>query len=468
MNNNTKALKSGIWYTISNFLTKSVGFLVTPIFTRLLTHEEFGLYNNYASWLGILTIIVTLYLESTFISARFEFEKSFDEYIFSVLGLSTISALLWLLLVNCFKSQFSELMGLDNIYINCMLVYLIFLPAVHMFQARERYYFQYKMTVFISMLVTVGTAVVSVLFVLSFNDRLKGRILGSAAPTIIIGIVLYYVLFRRGKRINIDYWKYALPICIPYIPHLLSLTILNSVDRIMINRICGSADNALYSLAYTCGSIITILITSMNSAFAPWLGEKLHERKEHEIRDFANIYIFVFCVASIGIMLASPEVLMILGGKTYQAAVYVMPPITCGCVFQFMYTMFVNIEQFNKKTVGMAIASMTAALLNYILNAIYIPRFGYVAAAYTTLVGFLFLLLAHMFLVSRIGFGHVYNYKFVIVTAVTMIAVTAMVNWLYRVPIFRYSVVAFYLIVLSALVYRFRGYLVKFKNTLKK
>ena len=34
-NNNVKALKSGIWYTAANFLTKSIGFITTPIFTRL-------------------------------------------------------------------------------------------------------------------------------------------------------------------------------------------------------------------------------------------------------------------------------------------------------------------------------------------------------------------------------------------------------------------------------------------------
>ena len=69
-NNNVKALKSGIWYTAANFLTKSIGFITTPIFTRLMTHDEFGLYNNFTSWTSTLTILVTLNLTSTFISAR--------------------------------------------------------------------------------------------------------------------------------------------------------------------------------------------------------------------------------------------------------------------------------------------------------------------------------------------------------------------------------------------------------------
>lgn len=70
--NNEKALKSGVWYTVANFIMKGIGFITTPIFTRLLSHSEFGLYSNYASWLQTFTMFVTLNLASTFISARFD------------------------------------------------------------------------------------------------------------------------------------------------------------------------------------------------------------------------------------------------------------------------------------------------------------------------------------------------------------------------------------------------------------
>ena len=100
---NVKAFKSGIWYTASNFLVKGIAFLTTSIFSRLLTKADFGLYNNYISWLSIATILVTLNLDSTLISARYDYEKRFDEYIFSVLALSTISTAIWFVVVNCWR-----------------------------------------------------------------------------------------------------------------------------------------------------------------------------------------------------------------------------------------------------------------------------------------------------------------------------------------------------------------------------
>ena len=72
-----------------------------------------------------------------------------------------------------------------------------------------------------------------------------------------------------------------------------------------------------------------------------------------------------------------------------------------------------NIEQYKKKTVGMAIASISAAGLNYLLNMIFIPKFGYIAAAYTTLASFLWLMLIHMFLVYRIGYANDYDQRII-------------------------------------------------------
>ena len=127
-------------------------------------------------------------------------------------------------------------------------------------------------------------------------------------------------------------------------------------------------------------------------------------------------------------------------------AQYVMPPIAMGAICQFLYTMFVNIEQARKKTLGMAIASAIAALINFILNSIYIPKFGYIAAAYTTLIGFMCLLFMHMFLVKIIGFSSVYNYKFFLFIILGMCFLTIGVNYLFVALKLRYLIIAIYLI----------------------
>ena len=148
------------------------------------------------------------------------------------------------------------------------------------------------------------------------------------------------------------------------------------------------------------------------------------------------------------LIIFAPEALYIMGGKPYLVALYVMPPVACGCIFQFLYTMFVNVEQFSKKTIGMAFASASAAILNYVLNAIFIPRYGFIAAAYTTLAGFAWLLLSHMLLVFVYKLHEVYPYKIVFAAAGGSLVLTLGVNYLYDAPVLRYVLGGLYTIAL--------------------
>lgn len=447
--NNQTALKSGIWYTISNLLVKSMALITTPLFTRLLSKADYGAYNNYVSWQGISVIFVTLNLEASLISAKFDYKDKFNQYILSILSLSMISALIWITICNIFMQPISKFLGMKPEYINLMLIYCGFFAAVNIFQVSERYTYKYKSSVLTALFIAVSTTLISLVLVLNMKDKLLGRTLGGIMPTVIIGLVLCIHIVRREKAIDVSTWGYALKVCVPYIPHLLSLTMLNSIDRVMITRICGDESNALYSVAYSCGAMVTILLTSMNSAFSPWLGDKLHSRQFEDIRKVSGIYIWTFCYIVIGIMICAPEVLLIMGGSQYIEAKYVMTPVAMGCVCQFLYTMFVNIEQYEKRTAGMAFASMAAAVFNFILNAMFIPVFGYTAAAYTTLAGYLFLLSAHMILVKKMGFSQVYSYRQVLTAVSGMLTVTAAVSFLYMDNRMRAAAMLLYVISLA-------------------
>lgn len=468
INKNNTALKSGIWYTISNFLLRSISFFTIPIFTRLLTQDEFGQFNNYTSWLQIMTVFVTLNVQSSLISAKYDFEKEFDQYILTMFCLSSISAIIWSVVLNIFRDFFIEFSNLGIYYINCMIVYLFFYPAVMLFQVRSRFLFKYKANVALSVVNTVFTALLSVVLVLFMRDKLQGRVLGSIIPTIIIGFCLIIYLIKKGKRVNIAYWKYALKICLPYIPHSLSLVILSSIDRIMITDICGNEKTALYSLAYNCSLVISLLVGSLNEAYGPWLGDKLNENNFDEIRKISKKYVVIFLILALGMMLVIPEVLLILGGERYIDAKFVLAPVALGCVYQFLYTMFVNIEQFKKKTFSMCLATISAAILNYVLNLIFINKFGYVAAAYTTVAGYIWLLAIHMIIVHKIGYSKVYDYRFIIMSAIIALLLTILISFLYLNIILRYIFIVIYLSVILFVIYKYKTQIIEIIKNLKK
>lgn len=445
MNNNKKAIKSGIYYTLANFISKGLLLISTPIFARLLTKNEFGDYSNFTSWMTLSLVIVTLNVEASLMSAKYDYSDTYEKYCFSVTLMGSLSTCIWLLIVNLFSDSFTKLMSMKIKYINIMLIYILFLAVINVYQSKEQFFYRYKSSISIGIINTITTTGFSIALVLYATNKMQARIVGQCLPTIIIGIILYILMIKKAKKVDFKCWLYALPICIPYIPHLLSLSILNTSDRIMIQKICGSEYTALYSLAYMCGSIITLLITSMNSAFAPWLGEKLYLKEFKEIKKFSYIYILIFVFITLGVMLLSPEIMIIMGGKKYVDAVKIMPAITMGCLCQFLYTLYVDVEQFNKKIVGMAIASISAAILNYILNLILIPRYGYTAAAYTTLIGYLWLLIVHMFLVKKIA--DIYNDKFVLLVIIGMLMISFIMINLYKITMLRYLITFVYIII---------------------
>ncbi len=461
MNSHT-VLKSGIWYTISNFLLRGAAFITTPIFSRILSQAEYGYFSNYASWVSLLTICVTFDLEATLIIARHDHEDSIEEYVLSMFVLSSIGVIGFGILCNIFRGFFENLFSMNIFYINLMIVYMLFVPIINIFTTLERFRYKYKITVLISFFTTFTSSILAVILILNMDDKLAARTIGFVIPTIVIGFIIYMIYIIKVHRIAIIYWKYALPIALPFIPHLLSMNLLNSMDRIMITKLCGLEENALYSIAYSVGAMVTILVSAVNNAYSPWLGDKLRIKAYDSIRKYTKYYVLGFSWIALGIIILSPEVLYILGGIQYMKAIHCMPPIAMGCICQFIYCMYVNVEQYCKKTVGMAIASASAAVLNYVLNYLLITRFGYVAAAYTTLISYLWLMIFHMFLVKRMNMSHVYNSKLIICIISMLILIITLINITYTFNFARYVVLAVYIIISVVIIMKCKEQLLLF------
>ena len=112
------------------------------------------------------------------------------------------------------------------------------------------------------------------------------------------------------------------------------------------------------------------------------------------------------------LIMIAPEILYILGGEEYMQAVYVIPPVMIGYIAQMLYTLYVNIEYYNRKQKQIMAGTLIAAAINIILNLIFIPIFGYIAAAYTTLVGYIVLLFVHYAFVRHMKLESIYDMKF--------------------------------------------------------
>ena len=438
---NFKALKAGIWYTISNFLVKGLIFLTTPIFTRLMDKNDIGIFSNITSWFAILTIITTFELYSSISIARFDYKNNINEYISSTLLLGSFITGIFYVIALVFHNFFESLFCVDFITLNIMFIYLLFYPSVQMFQLNKQINYEYKQSMIISIISAILSTLLSIILVLLFNNKLYGRIIGYFIPSIIISIIIYIYLICKSKKITKKYWNYALKISFPLIFHLLAGYLLTSSDKIMITKIISPEANALYSVAYIISMIVNILWYSMNMAWSPWAYEQMDKRCYSNLKETSKPYFIFFLFLVSFFMLIVPETLWIMGGNSYMEAKYVMPPVMVGYIFQFVYSLYVNIEFYHKKQKNIAIGTILAALINISLNAIFIPLFGYIAAAYTTLVGYVLLYIIHYSFVKKLKCDDWYDTSFFIKLLCISICYMFLCNILYSCNIIRYILI---------------------------
>ena len=88
--------------------------------------------------------------------------------------------------------------------------------------------------------------------------------------------------------------------------------------------------------------------------------------------------------------------------KSYHEAIWVIPPVTLSVYFIFSYSLFACFEFYYEQTKFIMIASVSGALLNVVLNYIFIRMFGYVAAGYTTLFCYIVYAIGHYIFMRKI------------------------------------------------------------------
>ena len=249
--------KASMWFVLCSVVQKGIAFITTPIFTRMMSTKEYGLVSVYSSWVSILTVVLTLQLATgVYNKAMIRYEKQRNEYTSSMLFLTTLLISGGLGIFLLFPKQLSNALGMSTSLIIAMFVDLIFSQAMSFWTVRNRFEYEYKDIVGYTIASTFFSTFGSVIAIYLFPEhKAYARIYAMVLVHIVIYSVVYYKIMRAGRKtVWKEAWKYALHYNIPLIPHYLSQQVLNQADRLMINRMCGSAQTAIYTVAYHNGS----------------------------------------------------------------------------------------------------------------------------------------------------------------------------------------------------------------------
>ena len=141
----------------------------------------------------------------------------------------------------------------------------------------------------------------------------------------------------------------------------------------------------------------------------------------------------------------APEIVRIFANKSYYSAVEAVPPLVSVCYFGFLYNTFANIEFYYKETKFISFASMMAGIIILLCNFIFVPRFGFVAAAYSSLISYIIYAFMHYYFMritlrKHLNGKHVYNDRIIFLISIVFLAVIFAMPFLYRFNVVRYII----------------------------
>lgn len=440
-------IKASFWALVCSVFQSTISLVTTPVFTRILTQEEYGIYSQYSSWLGILSILITLNLSyETFTKGLTDHQQ--DEYPFtaSMLGLNTLIFSVFLFVFLAAPAFWAKLLNLTPALTFMMFVHLFVSTPFDYWKSKEQFHFRYKLSSLLSILITVFSYAFSIYAVTHFANRLEARIEADLLVRCVIGIPLLLLIFGKGKTFyDRNNWKYALTFALPLVPHYLSNIVLNQSDRIMIGRMVGNAEAAKYSIAYMIASMVLMIITAINSSFIPLTFQNLKSGNLKPVRSGASLLfigIALLCLAAMGL---APEVLAIFAAPSYSDAVGVVPTVSASVFFIFIFTLFSNVEYYYKKTQWIGLATLLAAGLNVLLNWILIPKFGYMVAGVTTLISYIFLAVFHYVSYRHIlkeeHSEEIYDLRLILLVSAVLLVITMFITSIYHLSWIRYLLV---------------------------
>ncbi len=445
-------------YLFATVFTRGLAIITTPIFTRIMTTDQVGMVNLYSSWYSMITVVSTLALTSGgFSIALREFEKERDQYVSSVLSLTSIVAIGLALVYSISITFWNDVTGLPTHLMVLLLVGLLVAPARDFWLSRQRFEYQYKLSGTVTVLSAIfasGLAVAAVLYAnsIGYSDIASVRLFANYFIIYGVAFIIWLSIFWQGRCFySSKYWRFSLQLSLPLIGYSVASQILSVSDRMMISKMVGNSAVGIYGTLYTVSSISLMVWTAINASFVPYLYQNMENTKS-KIKKLSMSMLGMYSLVAILLVYLAPEIVRILATEEYYKGIYIMPPIAGGVYFIAVSNLYSNILVYLKRTNIIMISSIIAAVINVILNYIMIEAYGYMAAAYTTLLSYVVMAVLLSIWANREFKKHitevdfVYDNKLILAVSIVTLVISLFAILIYDYGIVRYTVAAVFLI----------------------
>jgi len=370
--------------------------IILPIMTKMLDAENYGIWAQMIVTINLVAPIATLGLPFAlvrFLAAEKEKEE-IQEGIYSVLTAIFIVGLIISLILIIFSYPISNFFGCGQNLIK-ILAFVILLECLNLvFLNIFRAFQEIKKYSFFIIFLTVGE-VGLIAAAVSLGHRLLGAILSlliiRLATFLIVGALIIKkvgIKFPNFSRIK-DYLSFGLPI----VPSNISSWVVQSSDRYLIGYFLGAVFVGYYAPGYTLGCIVSLFVAPLGFVLPVVLSKFYDENKMDKVKtyfEYSLKYFLMFAIPSaFGLSILSKQLLTILSTPEIASQGYLVTPFVVLSILLYgTYAIISQIIVLVKKTKIIGTIWIIAAITNFGLNLIFIPKIGILGAAITTLLAY--------------------------------------------------------------------------------
>lgn len=425
MNREKNLAKNTIIITIGKICTQLITFFLLPLYTGILSTEEYGTVDLLNTLVSLLLPIVTFQVEQAVFRELIEVrgKKNQESRIISSAVITVIfQCMVYLIifaLISPFINNHYKFFLATNVVANIFLS--LFLQIARGFGDNKKY-------AFASFISALSTIVFNVLFLvvikLGANGMLLGTMLGQIVATIylFISLKLYKYLKVKDykKEVIKSLWKYSLPL----IPNAISWWVFNASDRVIASAFLGVDQNGILAASL---KFSAVFITFYNIFNMSWTESISIAIKDADVSDYFNrmfnIVLRLFTAMGIGMIACMPFVFPIMINEKFSAGYGLVPISIVGSLFNVVVGLISVIYVAEKNTKAIASTSIVSAVINIMVHLVLIKFIGLYAAVISTFVAFFVMSIYRLMDASKRYFKIKIDMKFIIQSLIALIFV---------------------------------------------
>ena len=373
--------KAGAWYLAVGGISKAVGVVFTPFFTRLLGENDYGEFARYMSLLGGASLILGAFTSGSVIyNGLAKNPERKGDYLFSSMALSIIVSLVLCLL----SFAFSSFLSINALLLIPLALQLICDAVTAVMLGGERFSYRYTRVTIITLAGAILPPLLSAIWLKLFGGGFEIRVMLLLLVSFFIAAYSAMNLLKgkRGRPMIKAAFKNALPL----LPSGISSAVTTQSDKLILCSMLGTAALAKYSVAYSIGISMQFIATTVGSALAPWVIRRLQSGEVKRIKELITPMIITYSAIGLCVVALAPEGMMILAPRDYLDALPALPPIAASLPLFFLNSVNTLIIHHSGRTSYPLIISVAGAASSLLLNYILVLSLGYIGGGLSLLI----------------------------------------------------------------------------------